>query len=65
MLNISLLKKLLFLGKFLDKKVHGNSRRRELSNSVVRIHQGKKKTFVLLFMCHESIHFFNFKYTVC
>ena len=25
----------------------------------------KKKTFVLLFMCHESIHFFNFKYTVC
>ena len=35
-------KKLLFLGKFLDKKVHGSSRRRELSNNVVRIHQEKK-----------------------
>ena len=47
----------------LDNKVHGSSRRRELSNNVVvRIHQEKT---MLLFMCHESIHFFNFKYTVC
>lgn len=43
----------------LDKKVHGSSRRRELSNSVVVcIHQEKKNTFVLLIMCHESVHFF-------